>query len=141
MFLTKKFLLVNFKIYLSVEAARFVYENRYAPYDVCKTPCESMKVYTSLKYKINDINDPSVTIIFPRYITVTIETFVHSFITLGNMKYYSHCPVSKFSDLVAELGGYLGMILGVSLLHLENVFESIDKQSKIDNTLYVKENV
>ena len=42
---------------------------------------------------------------------------------------------------VAELGGYLGMILGVSLLHLEHVFESIDKQSKIDNTLYVKENV
>ena len=33
------------------------------------------------------------------------------------------------------------MILGVSLLHLEHVFESIDKQSKIDNTLYVKENV
>ena len=100
-----------------------------------------MKVYTSLKYKINDINDPSVTIIFPRYITVTIETFVHSFITLGNMKYYGSCPVLKFFDLVAELGGYLGMILGVSLLHLENVFESIDKQSKIDNTLYVKENV
>ena len=100
-----------------------------------------MKVYTSLKYKINDINDPSVTIIFPRYITVTIETFVHSFITLGNIKYYSSCPATKFFDLVAELGGYLGMILGVSLLHLENVFESIDKQSKIDNTLYVKENV
>ena len=57
------------------------------------------------------------------------------------MKYYGSCPVSKFFDLVAELGGYLGMILGVSLLHLENVFESIDKQSKIDNTLYVKENV
>ena len=34
---------------------------------------------------------------------------------------------------VAELGGYLGMILGVSLLHLEHVFESIDKQSKIEN--------
>ena len=34
---------------------------------------------------------------------------------------------------VAELGGYLGMILGVSLLHFEHVFESLDKQSKIDN--------
>ena len=101
-----------------------------------------MKVYTSLKYKINDINDPSVTIIFPRYITVTIETFVHSFITLGKMKYYIVLVLLRsFFHLVAELGGYLGMILGVSLLHLENVFESIDKQSKIDNTLYVKENV
>ena len=101
-----------------------------------------MKVYTSLKYKIID-NDPSVTIIFPRYITVTAETFVHSFITLGSMKYYSSCHVTKcfFLFLVAELGGYLGMILGVSLLHLENVFQSINKQSKIDNTLYVKENV
>ena len=46
-----------------------------------------------------------------------------------------------FLFLVAELGGYLGMILGVSLLHLENLFQSIDKQSKIDKTLYSKENV
>ena len=129
------------KIIFSFEAAQFVYEKRYASYDTCKTPCETMKVYTSLKYKINDINDPSVTIIFPRYITVTIETFVHSFITLGNMKYYGSCTATKFFDLVAELGGYLGMILGVSLLHLENVFQSIDKQSKIDKTLYAKENV
>ena len=100
-----------------------------------------MKVYTSLKYKINDINDPSVTIIFPRYITVIIETFVHSFITLGDMKYSKLFSGFIVLFLVAELGGYLGMILGVSLLHLENVFQSIDKQSKIDNTLYVKEKV
>ena len=44
-----------------------------------------MNVYTSLKYKIIDSKDPAVTIIFPRYITITKETFVHSFITLGKI--------------------------------------------------------
>lgn len=70
--------------FLSFEAAKFSIENRYAAYEECKQPCESMNVYTSLKYKILN-NDPSVRILFPRYITVTKEKFVHSFITLGEM--------------------------------------------------------
>ena len=102
-----------------------------------------MNVYTSLKYKILN-NDPSVRIIFPRYITITKEKYVHSFITLGEMlkvTNYYYPPKFFFMFSVAELGGYLGMILGFSLLHLENVFESIDKQSKIEDTSYTKENV
>ena len=75
----------NFLKFLSFEAAKFYYENRYAAYEECKQPCGSMNVYTSIKYKILDTKDPSVTIIFPRYITITNEKFVHSFITLGKM--------------------------------------------------------
>ena len=37
----------------------------------------------------------------------------------------------KIFYVVAELGGYLGMILGVSLLHLESLFKSF-MISKID---------
>ena len=73
----------------SYEAAKFYYENRYAPYsDHCKQPCGSMNVHTSLKYKIID-PDPVVYIIFPRYIAITNERFVHSFITLGKIFLFS----------------------------------------------------
>ena len=37
----------------------------------------------------------------------------------------------KIFYVVAELGGYLGMILGVSLLHLESLFKSF-MISKVD---------
>ena len=84
----------HFLKFLSIEAAKFNYENRYAAYEECKQPCGSMNVYTSLKYKILN-NDPSVRIIFPRYITITKEKFVHSFITLGEMLYYYY-PTKVF---------------------------------------------
>ena len=88
----------------------------------CNNPCKSMTVFTNLKYKNVNIKDPSITIILPKYIEVTKEVFVHSLISLGNILTSKNIYLYILVIAVAEVGGYLGMILGINLLHLKNIF-------------------
>ena len=82
-----------------------------------------MTVFTNLKYKNVNIKDPSITIILPKYIEVTKEVFVHSLISLGKILTSKTKSKTYFLVIaVAEVGGYLGMILGINLLHLKNIF-------------------
>jgi len=88
----------------------------------CNNPCKSMTVFTNLKYKNVNIKDPSITIILPKYIEVTKEVFVHSLISLGKIFTFKNIYLYILGIAVAEVGGYLGMILGINLLHLKNIF-------------------
>ena len=81
-----------------------------------------MTVFTNLKYKNVNIKDPSITIILPKYIEVTKEVFVHSLISLGKISTLKLISLYFLVIAVAEVGGYLGMILGINLLHLKNIF-------------------
>ena len=74
---------------------------RYLPYDTCDKPCNEMDIQTSLVSK-SDIPKPRLTFMFGKTVPVSREVLSHS----------------SF-NLVAELGGYLGLTLGLSLMHLE----------------------
>ena len=74
---------------------------RYLPYDTCDNPCNEMDIQTSLVSK-SEIPKPRLTFMFGKTVPVSREVLSHS----------------SF-NLVAELGGYLGLTLGLSLMHLE----------------------
>ena len=76
-----------------------------------------MKVLTHYKYKVQNKNHKSVTIIFPTEMESTVETITKSLFSTGNV--LSICSALIHNNLVAEVGGFLGMILGVSLLDAE----------------------
>ena len=76
---------------------------RYLPYDTCDKPCNEMDIQAkaSLVSK-SEIPKPRLTFMFGKTVPVSREVLSHS----------------SF-NLVAELGSYLGLTLGLSLMHLE----------------------
>ena len=74
---------------------------RYPRYDTCDKPCTEMDIQTSLVSK-SEIPNPRLIFMFGKTVPVSREVLSHS----------------SF-NLVAELGGYLGLTLGLSLMHLE----------------------
>jgi len=68
-----------------------------------------MTITSISKYNVlnRERNTSEVSILFPRHVEITRETFVKSGVSL-----------------VAEVGGYVGMILGVSLLDLAKFFRT-----------------
>ena len=95
------------------------------------TMCSTSKVqfteqYSNYNVVNRDRNTSVVSILFPRHVEITRETFIKSGVSLGNIGeqkqntlFYEQLNIS-----VAEVGGYLGMILGVSLLDLAKFFRT-----------------
>ena len=87
---------------VSGEANRLYLENRYPKEIICRNPCTSMKVQVTLQDKTqNDAKFGSVRFRFRVRVEVTREVYNKSFLMV-----------------LAEIGGYLGMTIGVSLLDL-----------------------
>ena len=74
---------------------------RYPRYDTCDKPCTEMDIQTSLVSR-SEAPNPRLIFMFGKTVPVSREVLSHS----------------SF-NLVAELGGYLGLTLGLSLMHLE----------------------
>ena len=82
-----------------------------------------MSVMANFKYKSEDKLEARIRLIFPRNVDITEETVRKSLFTSGR---FAKCLfVIKLLLSVAEVGGFLGMILGVSLMDLEMLFEKI----------------
>ena len=75
-------------------------ENRYIPYKACNKPCSKMSVQVNYQSKVERKGEVRF------YLDKTIQT---------------SRQVRSFTDLhlVAEVGGYLGLTLGVSLLDMK----------------------
>ena len=95
---------------------------------MCSTGTVQYSAVQYSKYNVvnRDRNTSVVSILFPRHAEITRETFVKSGVSLGNIGeqkqntlFYEQLNIS-----VAEVGGYLGMILGVSLLDLAKFFRT-----------------
>ena len=101
------------------EAFKFYHKNRYATYQECLNPCKIMTVTTINKFKVFE-STYDVEIYVPRQVEVTREVFVKSVLSLG-MSVLNKMLLSNVTliSLVAEIGGFLGMILGVSIMDLE----------------------
>ena len=90
---------------VSKAAVKEFMKNRYPRYDTCDKPCTKMDIQTSLvsKSAIPIRSDTTqLTFMFGKTVSVSSEVL----------------PRSSF-NLVAEVGGYLGLTLGLSLMHLE----------------------
>ena len=98
----------------SYEAAAFYVENRLPNFEECNNPCTSMEIVSSMKMmKNSSIEDSQARLFFKRTLQVNEETFVKSTLSM-----------------IAELGGYLGMTLGISLLDLEYILGSLGLRIK-----------
>ena len=86
---------------VSKDAVEEYMKYRYPRYDTCDKPCTEMDIQTSLVSK-SEIPEPHLTFMFGKTVPVSREVLAHT----------------SF-NLVAELGGYLGLTLGLSLMHLE----------------------
>ena len=86
---------------VSKDAVDEFMRNRYPRYDTCDQPCTEMDIQTSLVSK-SESRSPWLKFMFGKTVPVSRKVLAHS----------------SF-NLVAELGGYLGLTLGLSLLHLE----------------------
>ena len=88
---------------VSFAANKLYMKNRYIPYNACKRPCTKMKIQLNYQSKVP---------------------------TKGEVRFYldktilNSKQVKSFTDLhlVAEVGGYLGLTLGVSLLDMRICF-------------------
>ena len=88
---------------VSAEANRIYVENRYPKEVICRRPCTSMKVQLAFQDKTqNDEKFGYVKFRFRTDVEVTREIYTKTFLML-----------------LAEIGGYLGMTIGVSLLDLK----------------------
>ena len=86
---------------VSKDAVEEYMKYRYPRYDTCEKPCTEMDIQTSLVSK-SKIPEPHLTFMFGKTVPFAREVLAHT----------------SF-NLVAELGGYLGLTLGLSLMHLE----------------------
>ena len=86
-----------------------------------------MEVSTNLKYKVKTKSDGEIILFFPKEIEIIEETLLKSFSQFGNFLKVVLLGTHKFShnNAVGEVGGYLGMILGFSLLDLEVLVKNI----------------
>lgn len=81
-------------------------------------PCKTMDADLYLKSKREDVGGGSIKLIYPREVKVTMEFHSQSMLSLGEAGKGEEGPfiVYTFDISVAEMGGYLGMTLGASLL-------------------------
>ena len=84
---------------------------RYPRYDTCDKPCTEMDIQASLVSKSEIATEPRLTFMFGKTVPVSREVLSQS----------------SF-NLVAELGGYLGLTLGLSLMHLELPIKMVWRQ-------------
>ena len=87
----------------SVSANRILMENRYPPYNVCQRPCTDMRLQLILLGRIKDKEN---------IVKFTLSTEIEK---------SSEIQAKSAMNLLAELGGYLGLTLGVSLLDLKKI--------------------
>ena len=88
----------------SAEANKIYLEERYLPNNFCQRPCTDMKLKLTPQSKIESAEN--------------------------RVKFYLYTDIEVVSEkmpkniltLVAELGGYLGLTVGVSLLDLKSLF-------------------
>ena len=78
-----------------------------------------MKVSTHYKFKFQNQEKQSVLVIFPTEVELSVETVTKSLFSTGYKLKSLRVLILLELRLVAEVGGFLGMILGVSLLDLE----------------------
>ena len=83
-----------------------------------------MSVMANFKYKSEDKQEARIRLIFPRDVDITEETVRKSLFTSGRSSKWFFVII-KLLLSVAEVGGFLGMILGVSLMDLEMLFKKI----------------
>ena len=89
----------------SSAAAEFYYRSRYDDYSQCQVACTEITVDSSYVYNVHKKGRSAVELIIPKTVDVTEETLKKPVISA-----------------IAEAGGYLGMILGVSLMDLQHLF-------------------
>ena len=77
------------------------YNMRYTPSNICKKPCTNMKIRSIVSGNIES-NNSYVAMTFSKKIPVFTEVLETSFLLV-----------------VAEIGGFLGLFLGLSILNLE----------------------
>ena len=112
----------------SANAAALYWDLRYETFSECENPCTKMKVNTQFKFKYQYENTQTVQIIFPTEVELSVETVTKSLFSTSKINkiqiflslMFRIC-IKYFLLLVAEIGGFLGMILGFSLLDLEVV--------------------
>ena len=76
-------------------------ENRYPPHKVCQVPCTTMNIKLALKSK-SMIPDRTINFVLYKDLEVVSEVMSKTVLTV-----------------MAEIGGYLGLTLGISLLDLK----------------------
>ena len=105
---------------------------RYETFSECKNPCTKMKVSAKYNFKLKDQEKQLVTIRFPTEVKLSVETVTKSLFSTSKINkihiflslMFRIC-IKYFLLLVAEIGGFLGMILGVSILDLEVVIKIV----------------
>ena len=86
---------------LSKPAVEEYLKQRYIKYNSCAKPCTVVDIQSTLVSK-NESSKPRLMFMFGKTVPVSREVLAYSSL-----------------NLVAELGGYLGLTLGLSLVHLE----------------------
>ena len=92
---------------MSKSAIEEYLKQRYTKYNSCPKPCTELDVQTSLVSK-SESSKPRLMFMFGKSVAVSREVLAYT-------------PF----NLVAELGGYLGLTLGLSLMHLELPFRML----------------
>ena len=82
-------------------------EHHYPRLDLCSTPCTVLDIRTSLVSKKRD-SKARLEFMLGKDMPVLQQVLEHTFLSL-----------------VAELGGYLGITLGLSLLHVEQALQYV----------------
>ena len=90
----------------SAEASQLFYNLRYTPSNICKNPCTKMKIRSIVSGNIES-NKGYVGMTFSKKIPVFTEVLETSTLLV-----------------VSEIGGYLGLLLGFSILNLEPFIEA-----------------
>ena len=91
---------------------------------MCSNPCRVMTVTTLNKFKAKLNGTLDITILLPRKVSVTKDVFVKTFTSFGKSRKDKTVFFNE-AILVAEIGGYLGMTLGVSIMDLQLVSNKI----------------
>ena len=109
-------------MFFSHSAAQFYFQTKYPSYPECSHSCVRMDVEAKFKTKSVFRSDPAksrTTFIFPLEVPVTEEFYTASPLSLGEHLNFP-VRVEQFSFItVAEIGGYLGMLVGVSVMDVE----------------------
>ena len=110
---------------LSIEVAEMYMSSRYDYYEHCENPCLKMRVMMENKFK--EENNKNMTIIvLDKEIDLFKEHRLESPVSLGWFLFYKiYNFFSNNHFKVGEFGGYVGMIIGISLLDLEVVILAV----------------
>ena len=97
----------------------------YDKFPECSSPCQFMKIDTHLTSQYTE-EKSATKFFFPKEVKITSEKLKKSFSSAGKfLTLFYEYQILFFPSfllfIVAEVGGYLGMVLGVSLMDLEIV--------------------